>query len=308
MNTEHKILRVSLIVTLLVSALGIGFGLVSGSHSITFDGIFSLVDASMTVLSMVVAGLIVRSTRPDALSPALRNRFSVGFWHFEPMVLAFNALIMMAIMAYALFNAVISLREGGRDIAFGAAIGYAAVVVFVSALFGWLEHRANRKVGSSFVAMDVKGWLMTGGVSLALLLAFAVGHALQGGSHAHWTPYIDPLVLILVCLLLIPVPVAILRKALSELALVTPGDLKAKVDALARDVVETEGFIDYRAYIARLGRGEQVELHFIVPTGLEPRTVEHWDRIRDRIGAALDEANPNNWITVAFTTDPARAG
>lgn len=308
MNTEQSALRASLIITLAVAALGIAFGLVSGSHSITFDGIFSLVDAAMTVLSMVVASLILRSTQRDGLSQGLRNRFSLGFWHFEPMVLAFNALIMMAIMVYALFNAVISLREGGREIAFGAAIGYAALVVLVCFGFGYLEHRANRQIRSAFVAMDVKGWLMTGGVSLALLLAFGLGFILQRTDYAHFTPYIDPLVLVLVCLVLLPVPVSTLRQALAEIALVTPADLKLRVDKVAAQIVKEEGFIGYQAYLARAGRGDQIEIYFIVPTGMPARTVEHWDAVRDRIGEQLDEANPHHWITVAFTTKPERAG
>lgn len=82
MRTEQQALRVSLVAVLLLSALGIGFGLVSGSAAILFDGVFSLVDALMSVISIILAGLLAKSR-----SEGLPRRFSMGFWHFEPLVL-----------------------------------------------------------------------------------------------------------------------------------------------------------------------------------------------------------------------------
>lgn len=41
MRTEQQTLRVSLVSILVLSCLGIGFGLVSGSAAIMFDGVFS---------------------------------------------------------------------------------------------------------------------------------------------------------------------------------------------------------------------------------------------------------------------------
>lgn len=304
---EQSILRISLVAILLVSALGIGFGLRSGSASITFDGMFSLIDAAMTVLSMLVARLIVGYTQSDGLSPGLRKRFSLGFWHFEPMVVALNAGILLLMMTYAAVNAVISLREGGRELVFGPAIGYAVVVVIICFSLAWWEQRANRELKSEFVAIDVKGWVMAGGVSLALLIAFSIGLLLQGGAYDHLTRYIDPLVLLLVCLLLLPTPIGTLKKALKEIAFMTPPELKTEVDAMAVKIVAEEGFKGHRAYVSRLGRSAQIELYFIVPEGLPPRPLEDWDAIRDRIGAELDEADPHRWITIAFTTTPARA-
>lgn len=51
LNTEAGVLRTSIAVTLVVATAGILFGLLSGSFSITFDGLYSLVDASMSLLT-----------------------------------------------------------------------------------------------------------------------------------------------------------------------------------------------------------------------------------------------------------------
>ena len=53
MASEQGILRLSIAVTLLLAGGGILFGLLSGSFSIVFDGVYSLADASMSGLAPV---------------------------------------------------------------------------------------------------------------------------------------------------------------------------------------------------------------------------------------------------------------
>lgn len=308
MPSEETILKRSLVGILFVSALGIGFGIVSGSFAILFDGVFSMLDAAMTVLSLFVARLITRSTLEKGLPEHLHRRFSLGFWHLEPMVLTLNATVLLSITLYAGFSAVTSLLSGGRTMEFGPAMIYAAVVVALSAVMGWYEHRANRRIKSDFVKMDVIGWIMAGGITAALLVAFAIGFSLEGTRHGWIAPYIDPAVLLLVCLALLPVPIGTLRRAVAEVLLMTPDDLLSKVEGVADGIVAEQGFVGHRAFVARVGRGTQIELYFIVPLDFPPRRLEEWDALRDQIGAEIGGDPRHRWLTIAFTTDPARAG
>ena len=306
MRTEQQALKVSLAAILLVSVLGIGFGLVSGSFAILFDGVFSLMDAVLSGASLTVAGLIARSVA-NRLSVRTQTAFTVGFWRFAPIVLLVNSVLMMGVAAYALFQAVSALLSGGREVDFGPAVVYAAVVVVITVVMGVLEHRANRRIGSEFVAMDVKGWIMAGGVTGALLIAFVIGMIIDGTEAEWFMPYVDPAVLTVVALVLIPVPFSTLRKALSEVSLVTPPGLRKDAEAVAEDVSAAEGFDDYRVYAAAQGRSRTVEIVFYVPKGLPPRALEDWDRIRDTVEGRLGGDDPHAWITVSFTTKDAPA-
>ena len=307
MPSEETILKRSLVAIMTVACLGIGFGIVSGSFAILFDGVFSMVDAAMTVLSLVVARLIARATIADGLPERLHRQFSTGFWHLEPLVLMLNATILLSVTLYAIFSAVMSLFGGGRSMDFGPAMIYAAVVVIISVVMGWYEHRANKQIKSDFVRMDVHGWIMAGGVTLSLLIAFAIGFALDGTGYVWLQPYIDPLVLLLVGLVLLPIPIGTLRKAAAEVLQITPDDLLTEVEQVAEQVTLEESFTGHRAYVARAGRGTQIELYFIVPKDHPPRALEDWDALRDRIGAAISGDPRHRWLTIAFTTDPARA-
>lgn len=130
---------------------------------------------------------------------------------------------------------------------------------------------------------------------------------IQGTAHAWLAPYVDPAALLLICLVIVPLPLGTVREALSDILLVTPQDLKAHVDRVAGAVVARFGFVAYRAYVARVGRGRQIVLHFIVPRDWPGKRLEEWDAIRDEIGGALGDDTPDRWLTIVFTTDPESA-
>ncbi len=304
LSVERGILRTSIAVTLVISSLGIGFGLISGSFSITFDGIYSLVDAGMSLLSLVVVNLIASYAQSEGLSRKLRERFSMGFWHLEPMVLALNGTLLIGVAIYAFVNAVGSLMKGGRDLEFGFAIVYAVITVIACATIAVVEARANRRIGSEFIRLDVKGWIMSAGITAALLVAFCIGYWVQGTEWQWISPYIDPAVLAIVCLIIIPLPVSTVRQALADIFLVTPPDLKSHIDNVSQAFVKKHGLTSYRAYVARAGRLREIELYFIVPTDAPPRAIAEWDALRDEIGEAVGDEGPDRWLTIVFTGDP----
>ncbi|MBB3808315.1 cation diffusion facilitator family transporter [Pseudochelatococcus contaminans] len=303
MNREQYILRVSIVVTVILAGIGVAFGLLAGSTSIIFDGIYTLTDAVMTILALLVARLIALSQASGPTSRKLDERFTMGFWHLEPMVLGLNGVLLMAAATYALITSIDSFLNGGRPLSFDYAIIYATISLVCEVSMAIYVRRANRSVGSDLVALDGRAWVMPAGLTCALLFAFGAGYIIQGTRHEWISPYIDPAVLALMCLIIIPVPIATVRQALADILLVTPRDLKLEVDTVAREMVKRFGFSSYRAYVARVGRGKQIELFFIVPPNGPARRLEEWDAMRDEIGEALGEESPDRWLTIVFTTD-----
>lgn len=308
LGDERGVLRTSIAVTAVIASFGIIFGLLSGSFSIMFDGVYALVDASMSLLALVVVNLITSYATSTRLSGRLRERFTVGFWHLEPIVLGLNGVLLIGVAVYALINAVSSLLKGGRDLEFGFAIVYAVVTVVACTAIAVVEMRANRKISSDFIRLDVRAWVMSAGITAALLIAFSIGYAIQGTEWVWISPYIDPSVLALVCVIIIPLPISTVKQALSDILLVTPPDLKLHVDRVASNIVEKHGFTSYRAYVAKVGRARQIELYFIVPEATPAQKITYWDAISDEIGDAIGDDSPDRWLTIVFTGDPEWAG
>jgi predicted Co/Zn/Cd cation transporter (cation efflux family) len=303
-TTEQSVLRISIIVTFVLAAAGIVFGLLSGSYAIVFDGVYALTDAIMTIVALIVSNLIVSSATNTASSDRFAKHFTMGFWHLEPMVLGLNGILLTGAAIYALINAIGSIMAGGRHLSFDQAIIYAVLTMIIAFAMATYAQRMNKSLKSNFIALDAKAWVMTGGLSAALLVAFIFGFFIQGTTLQWMSPYVDPVALALVCIIVIPIPAGTIKQAFADILLMTPADLREHVDRVATDVVERYNFESYRSYVARVGRGKQIELYFIVPKDGPTKKLEEWDHIRDEIGEAIGDESPDRWLTIAFTTDP----
>ena len=302
-TTEQGVLRLSIAASLAMAAAAVAFGLLANSSLIIFDGIYGLIDVVMTWLSLLVARLIALSTQTDAVQSRLNQRFTMGFWHLEPIVLGVSGTLMIGAALYAAVNAVDALMSGGREIALGPAILFAVISIVAETGLALFVRRANRSIGSDFIALDAKNWVVAASMSAAYLVAFVGGYVLGGTQWAWLVPYIDPAILLVVCLFVVVAPMGTVRQALSDILLITPLDLQTHVDEVARDIVARHGFLEYRSYVAKVGRGEQIELFFVVRADDPPRALIEWDRLRDEIGEALGEESPDRWLTIMFTTD-----
>jgi predicted Co/Zn/Cd cation transporter (cation efflux family) len=305
---EQYLLITSIGVTLLIGAMGLVFGFLTGSFAIMFDGVYATIDASMAALGLGVARLILKDalrTDDDAPENARGGvRYQYGFWHLEPMVLALNATMLTLAAAYALVSAIMLILEGGTEIEFDLALPYALVVACVCFGMAWRQRARNRSLGSAFVALDAKGWLISGSITTALLVGFAAGYALDGTRHAWMRPYVDPVVLAAVCLVVLPLPFSDLRAALAGILRVAPEDLDAHVRGVAARASARHGFVDDYTYVARVGRATLIEITFITPPGWAITSIAQLDRIRQEVGEAVGGKGPDRWLTIAFTEDP----
>jgi predicted Co/Zn/Cd cation transporter (cation efflux family) len=299
-SAEEKILRVSVLMTLVVAIGGIVLGALSGSFSIIFDGSYSMIDAAMSGLSLAVARLIAL----HATGRMNVRRFRMGFWHLEPMVLALNGMLLMAVSGFALFNAIALILNGGRTLELDWAIAYALLSAIVSFAMAFYARRRNRSLQSAFVTLDARAWVMSGGISAALLVAFLAGYALERYGHASLVRYVDPVALAAICVVITPLPYATVKRAILDIFLAAPAELVEHVETVARETVRRHGFRDYEAYVARIGRARQIELHFIVPPDYPVTGVPQFDAIRKEVGEAIGNAGPHRWLTLSFTADP----
>jgi len=292
---EARLLRISFFGTLLIAALGILFGLLARSPAVLFDGLFSLVDAAITWLTLHVARLV--ASQGD-------HRFQYGFWHLEPLVMALKASVLMVLVAYAFLSAVNSLLKGGYEPAFGTALVYAVLVAVIAfGMWWWLRRQAER-IDSALVLLDVKAWLMAGLITVALLIAFVAAMAMQGTAVAHLIPLVDPAILALLALLILPMPFREARESFAEILVMSPPDLNASVCAAMAQLVARHGFLDYRSYVSKAGRARFIEVAVLLPAELR-LSIGELDALRAEIGEAIGGAGPDRWLTIVFTADAA---
>lgn len=292
---EQKILRRSILCTLFIASAGIVLGIACGSLSIIFDGMFSALDAGMCSLSLLVSRLL---GQPHS------RRFQYGFWHVEPMVLAFNGSLLVLLCLYAFVSAIKGLVDGGRELELGWAIVYAITISIFCFTLYIKQHRLNKQVKSELIALDTKSWLMSACISSALLVAFIFSWLMEGTRYEHLILFADPFVLAILTLLLIPVPIKTVKSAVSEILQMTPDSLDARMEAIMAQLTLEYGFLDYSNYATRVGRALFIEIHIVIPESMENSGVHKFDKIRDQIADAVGEDGPHRWLTISFTHNP----
>ncbi len=293
-EAEQKLLKRSIGVTVAFASAGVLLGLVSGSQSIVFDGLFSVIDTLVLLLALTAARLVQREGD---------RRFQYGYWHIEPMVLAFNGSVLMFLCLYAFINAVGSFLEGGRELELDWALGYAAAACIVTFSMYVYERRENRRVRSELLRLDTQSWLMSALIASALLAAFALAWAIKGTRFAPFAPYVDPSVLALLSLYLITVPIKTVRRALKEILLITPPKLDQAVRTAMDVVIERHGFRKYTSYVAKVGRAYFIEIYIVAPVDFPLSGIAQLDAIRQEISEAIGNPEAYQWMAVSFTAD-----
>ena len=291
---EQRILKVSIVTTIVVALIGVFFGLYAGSVSIVFDGMFDAVDASMSLLSLLVSKLLVAE---------VSRRFQQGYWHMEPMVLALNGSVLILLCIYAFINSINSFLVGGTVLEFDSAIFYSLVIAATAFGMYFYERWVNRAVKSELINLDVQSWLMSGAISCSLLVAFVIGYLLQESEYAWVTPYIDPLILTLLSLCLIPIPTMTVIKAFKQILMITPSALDHEISELMSQMAARYRFERFTHYVTQVGRGFFVEIHIVLPVEMNEWRVSDLDQLRDRISAEIGREGPDRWLSIGFTRD-----
>lgn len=291
---EQRLLLLSAGATILLATAGIVIGLMSGAKSIVFDGMYSMIDAAMTVGAYFVARLIASGGD---------RRFQYGYWHLEPMLGLVNGSILLFACIYAFTDGLGTMLMGGRDIEVGPGIIYAALSAAICLAFHLFVRAQNKGLGSMLLRLDSRAWLFSGLLNAGIFAAFVTAYFLKDTSVQRISRLVDPAILILLAIGMVPVQVRALIDAGKQVLQVAPVDLDAQVDRIAADVANRYGFVEFRSYVSRVGRARFIEIGFVGAQPATATTFGELDVIRAEVADAMGGLQPGYWLTIDFTAD-----
>ncbi|HEY5907048.1 MAG TPA: cation diffusion facilitator family transporter [Vicinamibacteria bacterium] len=164
----RRVLGLTLLLNLLVSAGKIVVGKLSGSLSMVADGYHSLTDGLNNVVGLVVAGFAYKP--PDAGHP-------YGHRKFETAATAFIGLALLGVAYHLVEQAFASLAATARP-AVGALnwIVMGATLV-VNMFVAWYERREGQRLGSPYLVADSAHTRSDIYVTLGVMASFAGANA-----------------------------------------------------------------------------------------------------------------------------------
>ncbi len=292
---EQRLLKISIIATLLLSMITIAFGFLSHATALAFDGFYSLIDAMMTYVALIIARLIIKGDN---------DRFQYGMWHLEPLLIFINGSVLAFTCMYAFLSAVGDLVTGGKVVNFEMGAIFEGISAILCLLIYFYLRRGTKKLNSDLLRVDAKAWLVSGVLSAALFVSLILGQWLQNSSsYAHFAPYVDPVILAGASLFILPFPLMTLWSASKEILEIAPEELSKKVNAIAEGVAKRHGFIDYEYHVSKTGRQQFIEIGLVAPTRETVKTFGDLDQIREEIAKEMGDLGPGYWLSVDFTAD-----
>ena len=290
-RSEQRVLRVSMLIGVALCALGIGWGIVGGSQMILFDGVYALVGISLTWIALWASRIV------DA-GPT--TRYPWGREALTPMVIAFQGMALFATCAYAVVDAVMTIRAGGSEVTGASGVGY-GLISLAAAVIAYLWIRRNT-AHSDLMAAEATQWMAGAALSVGMVVGFGAVVVVSGSAWEGAGRYIDPAMVIAACVVLVPAPFKMVRSTLVELLEGAPGEQVQQPVRSAIDEVRREfGLGDHHLRMAKAGRKLYVEVDFVVP---EDYVVRDEDRVRHTLLDRLECLPHDVWLSVEFTSDP----
>ncbi len=295
MRKEQKALRISLVGVVFFVVLALGFAIFTKSDAILFDGIYSLISFATALLTMRVAKL---AERPDD------EQFHFGYTTLEPTLNLFKSLITIVVCVYAAVEAAQRLLAGGTEAAYGWAVVYGVLATGGCFTVAMLLRKYGRDTRSDLVNVESKAWLVDGLLSASVLVGFVLAWGLSQSAYAHYAPYVDPLLLVAIVCLALPVPGKIFLDSLREVIVMAPPE--HVVDEIGERLIPTfadvpHELVEYR--VNKRGRNTYVLVHVLVKPDFKPESIEAMDAIRKASSLKMKAWNPEIVMDVLFVSD-----
>ncbi|MFK7159957.1 cation diffusion facilitator family transporter [Marinospirillum sp. MEB164] len=281
-DSEQSILTLSVWGGGFFALTGLVWGMLAGSLAILFDAVYSLVSLGLSLLSLLALRL--------AQAPA-DTHFNFGRYLVEPLTIALKALVILLVCCVSLVLAVTSLLTGGREVAADIAMIFALVSVLGCLAVWSVMRRYLRDESSVLVEAESRQWLMDSVLSGAVLLGFAAAWLLDYLGYHAWAVYADPLMVVGASLYFMAVPVKMLRQAVAEVLMVTPGP------KLRKQVYRLLAELDiHRSHckMAKIGSHLMVEVEWPV------ESIHEIEGLVERIEAQLSELELEPMVRVNF--------
>lgn len=295
-HTERRAIKFSIWGSLVMGILGVGFAAASHSYAVLMDGMFSFVNFGVALLSLKVAGMVMQPANDD---------YPFGYGIYEPMLNLGKGLVILTVCLLASYSSVEALFQGGREIAAGIAFIYAAFAAIICLVIAGILRRCANRCQSTIVLVDAKNWILDGIMSAVIGVALLVVYLLEGSRFKEWLPYADPVSVIALSILFLPIPYKIIRDNWAQVLgrNTDPAFLMAAENAVSECF---DGKPVKRTQIRAIRAGRFVYLQvFIVVAKDEkwPKRVVDEDEYREVLHNHLKQEFPFLSVDVVFTAD-----
>lgn len=223
-------LKVVAVYAALTGFAGVYVGGHTDSGAIILDAIYSLICTMASVFLIILCQKLER--------PA-NERFHFGYYKFEPAMVAIEAILIIASCLLALVSALRDMLHPSElhNYLYSAA-AFQLVVAAASGILVFCLWFASKKYDSQLLESQVILWAIDGLLSLFLGAAFVIAIWLKHTTYAWFVPYIDPVLVLVLVLVMIREPVKLFKHNFADLLDASPRRMvKERVYKIAEQAI-----------------------------------------------------------------------
>ncbi|WP_394252273.1 cation diffusion facilitator family transporter [Vibrio profundi] len=278
-QNENRVLTFS---ALLASGFALGgliLGLMVGSLVIMFDGVYSLISLLLTLLSLAASRYI---NRPSD------SNFPFGRAVIEPIVIAIKALVILLVVGYSLYSAIVALFSGGREVDASIATLFGVVNVIGCGYAWWYIARKSRHFSSGLISAESKQWQMDTLLSVAVTAGFVVAWMVALSPFSQYAVYADPLMMLLMSFYFIKVPFDMLKEAMRELLMMSAN--KEICETVDQNVIAVDKDAQQDLELTGVTKvGQELRVNVDIHSDTDTIEVDELERTRRRLQRRLSQ-------------------
>lgn len=212
-RTEKRIMRLSLLGSILFMIVEGVMAYITHSHSILMDFVFDIADLIMIGPFLLLVPLLYKP---------VTERHPYGYSQMESLFLIIKYSVLLIVTVQLAIDSIQTIRTGGYIVDAGM-IALFEFGVFVGCLMIYLGlTHYSKQYESDAIRAELYVWKLDVIASIGVALAFAAQLLLQKTNLAWIAPYVDPMVAIVMSLLLMVEPIKMIGLSLKELVLFAP--------------------------------------------------------------------------------------
>jgi predicted Co/Zn/Cd cation transporter (cation efflux family) len=275
----------------LLAISAIVMALIAKSQAILLDGLYTFITLVMAIVSLKVIELVK--------IPETKNR-PFGYMSLEPFLNLIKSLVMVILLTVFLITNIQVLSTGGRWISLDMTVVYIFICLFIYAGIILMLKKCGRRAQSSILDLEIQNWqidaLQTIGIAVSLIIAMILIRI----GYTSILPYIDPLIVIALVIISLPVTLKVFVMELKRLFLVAPENrIEQEVMAHISDIADQYGISSTKVWGLKSGR--TLFLFLYCDLKQDQITIHMLDEIRRAIFRKLATVYPIFWADIMFT-------
>jgi cation diffusion facilitator family transporter len=205
---EQKTIKYTIVINLLGAIVCFWIGLKNNSSAIMFDTAYCF---------MLTFGyfILLNLSKKKIHQPTLQ--FPLGFQKIQSMIAIFQAFLILLACLFAAYNSINQFIKHEYVENFLEIIIFQFIFLLVCIVMYLYVKASHSEEPSKVLEILALNWVIDIVQSAGLVMSFVIAWLIDQTSYAYFSKYIDPMVLIVLVIFIIPEPIRIIREGFIEL-------------------------------------------------------------------------------------------